>query len=190
MLRFRFLGCIGILLLTARAALGSLLVSATVTPLGGSFRYEFSITNTMLNSPGEDVVIVSLTDAPPGDSLIEPSLATPPGFIGLYDSGLGIVDFVEDTTNFAAGTTMGGFFFESQSSPGPGVFSAFSALTVDGDTILGDVKIRVVPEPGSWLAVGLMLGMLCLFLRCSQRRNVICTGLDDGQGGGFAGRPL
>ena len=146
MFRLRLLALMGVL--SATAAHADITVSSTVTPLGGSFRYEFSITNSMLVSPDQDVVIVSITNAPLADPLIGPTLTAPADFVASYDPGLGIVDFLEATSNFGVGTTTGGFSFESQAAPGPGVFSSFEALTVNGSSTSGSVQ-QVVGQPTS-----------------------------------------
>src|ERR1043165_6568316 len=66
-------------------------VHSDITPLGGGlYEYDFSI----LNTGPEDIVLVTITDAPLGDPLIAGSLVTPPGFLSSYDSGLGFVDFI------------------------------------------------------------------------------------------------
>jgi uncharacterized repeat protein (TIGR01451 family) len=70
----------------------TLFVDATVTPTGGTFRYEFTIQNT---GP-DDYVLVSLVDGPLDDPLIPLSLTAPNGFLANYDPGLGTVDFLED----------------------------------------------------------------------------------------------
>jgi len=141
----------------ASGAVHALIVEATVLPLGGGvFHYDFSITN----DEAEDVSIVSIVDAPLADPLIDPSLATPAGFLGSYDGGLGFVDFFEDTELFGVGTTKGPFSFNSMSGPAPGVFSAFEALSIFGTLYSGDVDVTIVapviPEPGTvvLLAVG------------------------------------
>jgi len=142
-----------------------LTVDATVTPLVGSFLYEISITNT---GP-EDIVIVSIVDAPIGDPLIDPSLMFPAGFFASYDGGVGIVDFLEDTSLFAAGTTTSGFSFESSAAPGPGVLSSFEALSDVGDFFTGNVQTTVVsvggggsvPEPSTVVAG--ILGLFAIF---------------------------
>ncbi len=98
-------------------------------------------------SSDEDVPIVSITDAPLADALIGVTLTAPAGFVALYDPGLGIVDFAENTSNFAAGTTTPGFSFESLTAPGAGVFSFFQALTVAGALSSGNVQQMVVQSP-------------------------------------------
>ncbi|HEX9581259.1 MAG TPA: hypothetical protein VF970_09175 [Gemmatimonadales bacterium] len=132
----------------AATATADLAVVLVPTPLGGGvFQYDVSVSNT---GP-QDVVIVTLADAPISDPLIEPSLIAPPGFVASYDSGLGFIDFLESTDLFAVGTTHGGFAFQSSASP-PTHFTSFAALDLDGGFISG--AITVVPEPvGAVLAL-------------------------------------
>lgn len=146
-------------LLPAAAVHGGVLLTGTVTPLGGSYRYEASVHNPDL----EDYFLVSLTDAPVGDPLIDASLTTPPGFVGSYDTGLGIVDLLSDFESFAPGTTSGPFSFESLSDPGQAFASVQSAFfnpaTQDIETVNGTVRWTVVPEPaatGTAVAVALL----------------------------------
>src|SRR5262245_34357450 len=88
-------------------------VDTRVTPRGGSFRYDISVSN----NASEDLAVVSILDAPLNDPLIGGSLFTPAGFLGSYDSGLGFVDLLSDTDVFSVGRTVGGFSFQSQSAP-------------------------------------------------------------------------
>jgi hypothetical protein len=125
----------------AATATADLAIVLTPTPLGGGvLQYDVAISNT---GPF-DVVIVTLTDAPMGDGLIDPSLTAPAGFAALYDSFLGLIDFFEDTDLFAVGTTHNGFAFQSTASPATN-FTSFEAFDVDGGFIAG--AITVVPEP-------------------------------------------
>jgi hypothetical protein len=137
----------------------ALIVEATVSSIGGgAFHYDFSITN----SGPEDVVLVTL-NAPLGDPLIDPSLVFPAGFFASYDSGLGFVDFLEDTDLFGAGTTKSGFGFDSGSGPS-GFFDVFTALTTQGDTLIGQVQQNVIPEPGTVALLALGLGVFGLMV--------------------------
>lgn len=150
------LACCG----TARAAM---IVEATVTPDAGFYHYDLLITN----SGPDDVVLVTLIDAPLADPLIGPSLTVPVGFLGNYDSGLGFVDFLADTDLFAAGTSKGLFSLDSLAAPTEDSFSRFQALTTNGDQLTGCVIINgscigpaTVPEPASWVL--LVLGLACI----------------------------
>lgn len=135
--------------LTAQTASAILIVNATPTPLGGGlFQYEFTISNT---GPA-DVPLVNINNAPLSDPDIGSTLMTPAGFLALYDPGLGIVTFLEDTSLFAAGTTIGGFSFQSAGPPGQ-YFGTFDALDVNGAFQDGNVNFSTtgVPDAGSTL---------------------------------------
>lgn len=154
------------------AAHALMIVDASVTPGAGFFHYEFSITNT---GP-EDVVLVTLLDAPLGDPLIGPSLTVPAGFLGSYDPGLGFVDFLENLDLFAAGTNSGPFIFDSLVGPGANSFSRFEALTSVGRLLTGCIAINgrclepePVPEPATWALLAIGLGCMSLSLRRSGR---------------------
>jgi hypothetical protein len=131
----------------AASAHADVFIDAIVTPLGSSFRYEFSISN----NEAEDLALVSIVDVPLGDALIGTSLITPTGFLSSYDGGLGIVDFLSDAELFAAGLTLGGFSFESLTGPGA-FFTKFEALSLGGTSFAGAVRSTVVPDAGSTLA--------------------------------------
>lgn len=137
-------------------------VFASSTPITGGFHYDFTIRNNGL----EDIVLVTI-NAPIEDPLIDPSLTVPADFIGSYDSGLGLVDFLEFVGLFEAGTTKSGFSFDSTGAP-PEYISQFSGLTVSGATPSGTVQIvPAVPDGGAtWLA----LAMSMAGLRLAQRR--------------------
>lgn len=152
----KILFSMGLLLLCASQARAALIVQSTVTPAGGGlFHYEFSVTNNTI----DDVVFVSI-DAVPGDLNIGASLVTPVGFLGSYDSGLGLVDFLEFTDLFAIGTTRSGFSFDSAFGPGAGRFDTFTALTSNLSALDGPIDTVVVvpgvPEPttAALLALG------------------------------------
>ena len=145
----------------ARAAI---IVDATITPMGGGvFHYEISITN----NEAEDVVLVTITDAPLADPLIDPTLTVPAGFLGNYDDGLGFVDFIADTVDFTVGSTISGFSFDSLGSP-PTYFTQFQALSVNGTQFEGDITSTVVqvPEPAGLALLALGLAILwCAVIR-------------------------
>ena len=139
----------------------SLIVSSTVTPtLGGQFNYEISIVNEIT----ENVSIVSLTDAPPGDPAIVASLRGPDEFFVSYDPGLGIVDLIEGIGVFTTNTTQSGFSFTSNFGP-TNNFMAFEALTVNGNLIRGNILKTInpnaaVPEPETAILFAAGLGIL------------------------------
>lgn len=148
-----------------RVSSATLLVEATVTANAGAFHYEVAITN---NTP-DDVILVSLIDAPSNDPLISSSVTTPAGFLGSYDPLFGIVDFLADLDVFGAGTTVSGLSFDSMSGPLAGFFTLFEALTEQGELLSGEVRLQtqVVPEPATIVLFAIGLGGL-IFMR--QRR--------------------
>ncbi|MFN0068479.1 MAG: hypothetical protein ACKVYV_12685 [Limisphaerales bacterium] len=150
-------GALAALVLAAiPAARAQLSVDALVEPLGGSFRYDFTV-----NNPGpDDFLLVTIYNAPLGDALMTSTLAAPAGFMAGYDDGLGLVDFVEDSLSFTAGTSAGFFSFESLSGPSS-FFDVFVALDPLGREFTGNVNVRIVPEAGTVVA-GAALGSLAL----------------------------
>jgi hypothetical protein len=150
---------VALCILTAPSLSQALIITAKVAPTGGGlFHYDFSITNDGL----EDVVLASIVDAPTGDADIDNTLFAPAGFLASYDSGLGIVDFLSDADLFAVGTTKKGFGFDSSSGPTDGFFDVFTALTINGDELAGQVQQQVIPEPSTiaLLALGLSVFVL------------------------------
>lgn len=145
-------------------------IELTRTPMGGFFHYDVAITN----GEAVDLAIVSILDAPLADPMIGPSLTTPAGFLGSYDGGLGIVDFLPNIDVFLPGTTTSGFSFDSLGTT-PDYFRSFGALGVNGEVfgdfvLIDNPPIAPVPEPGQTLLVlALGLGMLGMFRRRAAR---------------------
>ncbi len=136
----------------------ALQINALVTDNGSSFHYDVSVLN---DDPIDDLLVVSLDDAPLSDPLIGSSLTAPAGFLASYDPGLGIVDLLSDTAGFVAGLTIGPFSFDSTAGPGQ-AFTRYTALNLNGDVFVGNVVSRVVgagevPVPAT---LALMLGGL------------------------------
>jgi hypothetical protein len=144
--------------LMAQAVHAAPSVEMTVTSVGGGvFQYDFSISNFGIS----DLAIVSITDAPPGDGLINSTLVAPAGFLASYDSGLGFVDFLGDVSVFAAGTTTSGFSFQS-AALSDAYFNSFEALGVLGESFSGDIRrISTIPDRGNSLVL-LGAGLLAL----------------------------
>jgi hypothetical protein len=144
----------------------ALLVEGTQQAIPGGYHYEFTIDNT---AGPEEIAIVSL-NAPLADPLIDLSLATPAGFLGSYDGGLGLVDFIGDTAFFSVGSITSGFGFDSIGTP-PDFFSVFSALDVAGGQLTGTISFQSVPDAGSTL-LPTCLG-LCALAITQQKRSGI-----------------
>ena len=129
----------------AQTATAAFVVNLMPTALGGGlFQYNVSVTNT----DADDYVRVSLLNGPLNDTFIVPN--APFGFMASYDSGLGIIDLLEDTDLFAAGSTKGLFSFQSTGAPGFS-FTNFEAQKINGDLFTG---ATAVPEPNR--------GVLCM----------------------------
>jgi hypothetical protein len=117
-------------------------VDPTVTSLGGGmYQYAYSISYT-----GADTAF--LIDIPvPLDPAAITDLMAPAGFTPIFDSGLGLVSFLADSS-FTAGP-ISGFSFDSSYGPGAAIFqttlydSSSNLYTLSGPTIAPVVS----PEP-------------------------------------------
>jgi MYXO-CTERM domain-containing protein len=154
-----------LLLLTPLLALGrgaqahaaSLFANVAVTDQSGSYRYEFTFSNT----GATDIPMVEIGGVPLNDLRIASSLTTPPEFLGTYDSGAGKIGFAQGASSFTAGNAFNGFRFESAAPPGT-AFTSISAFDVNGDT----VAVTVIPEAA---AAGLAIAGLAA-LAAKRRR--------------------
>ena len=114
----------------------------------GVYHYNYTITNTS----ADDLFDVSIHVQPGADQVF--SLGAPVGFTVAYDSGLGLVDFVEDTSTFVNGTPISGFTYDSLLAPAISTFDANFApvsggiVTTSGFTnaAVGSTGISAVPE--------------------------------------------
>jgi hypothetical protein len=116
----------------------------------GLWAFNFSV-----SIPGtDDFSIISVTDAPAGDGLIASTLTAPADFAASYDSGLGILDFIEGTQPFMAGSVTDGFTFQTTANPFA-FFTTFEALTVNGGFATGSIvgTVNPIPEPAHCAAV-------------------------------------
>ncbi len=167
--------CSRVRVLASVLGLGSLLgaslanavvVEATVTQASpGAFLYAVSVTN----DESVDLALVSLSDAPVGDTAISSGLSGPIGHSALYDPDFGIIHLVDDDDAFASGTTVAGFSFTSESLATTGVFERFDAYTTEADVITGTIDVTV-PEPQlAGLAATGCLYFLLLIGRDTQR---------------------
>jgi hypothetical protein len=123
------------------ATADQIVVAPTVTPIAGGYKYAYTITN---NTPDDPFIL----DIPvPADPLAITDLTAPTGFTASFDSGLGLVSFLENT-DFFTSTPTSGFFFDSPDKPSSVTFQAtvLSASTGDIYTISGPT-MAPVPEP-------------------------------------------
>ncbi len=143
-----------VLVLLAAPAQATPIVTATVTPAGSLFHYEYSIEF----SPLDDEVAVLTVIVTAGDPDISPTLVAPAGYLASYDSLLGLLDFLP-VVSFPGAGTVTGFAFNSAHQVGP---TTFEALTIFGGSLSGPTTgplgpATPIPEPatGALLAVGL-----------------------------------
>ena len=164
--QFGRLLCAAVVLFTASAiaTAAPIAVNATVTSLGSLFHYEYSITNNTL----DDVFIIDVTT--PKSLTAVTDLKAPMGFQIAFDSGLGLVSFIEDSSHFAAIPTLG-FSFDSPFAP---VASVFNATVVNGTSVVYNLtgpteSPAAVPEPGTAPILAILALALPVLLR--RRRN-------------------
>jgi hypothetical protein len=129
-------------LTSSLATAGTVIVNPTVTGSAGSFLYSYTITN---NTPDDPFVI----DIPvPNRPSAVTNLIAPSGFKAAFDSGLGLVSFLEDSLFFTS-APVSGFSFTSPYGPGSVLFQATTLSSSSGNvyTISGPT-MAPVPEPG------------------------------------------
>ncbi len=150
----------GVVLATACTAFLSFgTLQAQVTVLGGAtfdigtgvYTYTYAVANT---GPTFDLAIVNVPVSFSSDLM---DLTAPTGFDIIFDPGVGIVSFFEDTDPFTLQTfgpsSLNGLFtFTSIVAPG---LVTFDALDTNGDTYTGTTVSPIVPEPGSLALLGL-----------------------------------
>jgi hypothetical protein len=145
-------------------------VVPTVTQMGGLFHYDYAITN----NASENLLDVTIPVLPGPNTIAGGLVNVPDGFVGSYDSGLGLVDFLANVDMsgnpvvFGMGQTISGFSFDSPLAPGP---STFQALTESGNTLFGSTAAPA-PEPGSFALLGAAAtsGVFALRRRATRRR--------------------
>ncbi len=142
-----------------RSADAQVIVTPTVNFSDGLYHYNYSISNSTAN----DVFIVDITVPINLPSVVQ-NLSAPAGFQSQFDSTLGLVSFLEDTSVFSA-TPVNGFIFDSPLAPGPAPFNT-TFVTPGGQTGTGSGRTSApaTPEPGSLAVIGALgaSGLLAL----------------------------
>lgn len=154
--------------LSCRSAIAQLLVSPTISTLSnGLYHYNYTITN----NTGQDIYLIDINTANQANAVT--NLVAPVGFQKAFDSGLGLVSFLEDTSSFSS-TPLSGFQFDSIFQGGQVLFAGdyldgnFNNQVVSGTT-RGPVS---TPEPGS-LAILLTLGASGAFYFRRRRSSIV-----------------
>ena len=147
----RLLGLVSALcaFIVAPAAHAQLVTLSPVMLSNGLYHYDYSIAN----NTASDLFDLDINVAP-GLNTVQ-NLTAPAGFMATNDTGLGIVDFLEDTSSFTA-VPLSGFAFDSPLPPQSSTFDANLADPNSNITVVsGQVIAPQVPEPGT-LALALL----------------------------------
>jgi hypothetical protein len=140
------------------ASAATITVDPVVSFSSGQYQYSYTITNP---TPDDSFLI----DIPvPADPAAIDDITVPAGFESAFDSGLGLVSFLEDTLMFGP-TPTAGFSFDSPIGPGAVLFTATLVSSVDGSlyTLSGPTTAPAVPEPATFpLVAAAGLGLVSL----------------------------
>ena len=154
--------CLSILPCASRAQ-----VSSPVVTLNNKlFHYNYSIRNTSANDLFDvDIHVLS------GAGVVS-NIVMPTGFTSLYDYGLGLVSFTEDTGAFTA-VPLSGFGFDSAFGPHSSTFDSNYADLTSGNIITtSGSTLAAVPEPGSIALIGsFSVAAACALRRARRKRN-------------------
>ena len=167
----RFIGVAALLAATSLVATADpIVVSATVTTAGPLYHYAYVITN----NTADDLILVDIPV--PMDPMAVFDIVAPAGFTNAFDSGLGLVSFLEDSSFFTASPT-GGFSFDSPDGPAASIFDG----TLLGGGGLYDLKgpttsPAMVPEPGYALVCAIALGALAALLHRRRKMRALFDG--------------
>ena len=123
-------------------------VTPTVTNIGGGmYNYSYSISYTGV----DDAFLIDI--GAPAVAGAVTNIMTPSGFTSQFDSGLGLVSFLENTSSFVS-TATSGFSFNSPDAPGADAFTATilslslgSTYTMTGATTGPGLGSTLAPEP-------------------------------------------
>jgi hypothetical protein len=148
------------------AAAGTITVDPAVNFTNGLYHYNYAISNT---TP-DDVFLIDVP-VPRGLATVM-NLTAPVGFLTAYDSGLGLVSFLENTARFTS-TPLSGFAFDSPNAPGAASFQATVLNSSTGGVYTQSGPTTApVPEPGYSAVLALLLPGLALVGARRQKENL------------------
>ncbi len=170
--RFLLIALFGVAMwLGSASASLAVLVTPTVTLNLGIYTYSYSV----FNGGSNDLAIVSFAATPAAPFTVQ-NLTAPTGFISTFDSGNGLISFLEDNSSatpqtFAPSSTVSPFTFTSTFAPRSTVFEALDIL---GNTFTGSTlapSARSVPESGPGIFGLCVLMALPGFSQLLRRRS-------------------
>lgn len=168
------LGLIGLLTLALPSAHAQApVVSALYTQSGSIYNYNFSVQNVGLFTLADISISV-----PTGINAVT-NLSAPTGFQILFDSDLGLVDFLADSDpltleDFFPGMTVSDFLISSSTLL---TERPFTALDDQGTLTSGTIRVSAAPEPGT---LSFFLLTPVALLLASRRRHRATTPLVKG----------
>ena len=152
-----------LLLASSIAGATTVTVTPTVTHVGSLYKYAYSI----VNDTPDDSFLIDIPVPKDPDAVLD--LTAPAGFETAFDSGLGLVSFLENTSMFGS-TPAAGFSFESPDAPGAVDFDATLLSSSSGSLYtLAGPTVAPVPEPAQALPV-VLFAALCLVLGTTKKK--------------------
>ena len=146
---------------------GTITAVPTLTMNGALFHYNYTITNTT----GNELTVLDIAVSK-GASTIQ-NLAVPAGFSKAFDSVLGLVSFLENSSTFGS-VPISGFVFDSPIAPGA---TSFNGTLLDSNfnvvTLGGPTTGPAVPEPGNF---PILSAIFCIAVFACNRRRVMQLG--------------
>lgn len=156
------------LVTSAGATAASVTVTPDVTVIASGYNYSYTISESITDATTDDVFLIDIPVV--ADPSAVTNLTSPAGFTTAFDSGLGLVSFLENTSFFSS-TPLSGFSFDSPFAPEMVTFDASVLSSTTGNiyTVSGLTSSPApVPEPG-YLGLFVCLAPAVFLFRRFQR---------------------